>query len=456
MFNYWKQMLFFLASPLSVLVFAQQPDPYNCLPETVIEIPDKQEFYPLLLSIFGKFVQGKPFNEQPPITCGDMQSLTSITFVGATTSPTYDLTGIEYAINLEEVSFAHAGAVSLEPLLSLKHLKSFIDESYRGIPVPHGHGACEEGYWKNDGSPLDFFTSIPQLETLELQERGITDLSPLTVLANLKNLTLACNVISDITPLRTLTKLESLDLSSNRITDLGPLSNLTNLTTLKLGHNCPESLEPLRNLKKLQVLEIAGDAFDPITHTGCPLADFRVLSEFHDLEQLVIADTNLSDLSFLNSLAKLKSLKLPRNTITDLAPFAEVLQKDYLPQYELDGTLTTVLDLSENNLSDLQPLVDVLENLDSRVYSLDLSYNCLDFSPGYEDVLIRQWLDRSFEGWSEPISEEAIDVQAIRRLEAAGLYIYYGDSKNGYRKPKCFMRTVPDPVVILRFYIPRN
>lgn len=106
--NLWGSLISLLCLMFPINV-AQQPDPYNCPPETILDIPDSWLYLTAL---------GKPLNGQ--ITCGDMQSLTR---VGAMITRV-DLAGIVYAINLEELTFANSEVVSFAPLASLKKLTS--------------------------------------------------------------------------------------------------------------------------------------------------------------------------------------------------------------------------------------------------------------------------------------------------------------------------------------------
>ena len=114
-----------------------QPDPYNCPPDTIIEIPDKSEFYPRLIAHFGKSVGDL-------ITCADLQSLTEF---GGMSGGTIDLTGIEYAINLTSLSFANVPIKSLTPLKGLKKL-TFLGSYVDAIPLPGGFD-CDEGGFRS-------------------------------------------------------------------------------------------------------------------------------------------------------------------------------------------------------------------------------------------------------------------------------------------------------------------
>ena len=90
------------------------------------------------------------------------------------------------------------------------------------------------------------------LESLDLYYNVIVDVSPLKELTKLESLGLGYNVIVDVSPLKDLTNLEALALEHNAIIDVSPLKELKNLTWLDLGHNAIVDVSPLKELTKLE------------------------------------------------------------------------------------------------------------------------------------------------------------------------------------------------------------
>ena len=90
---------------------------------------------------------------------------------------------------------------------------------------------------------------------LELENKGIIDLSGLENAVNLTNLSLSNNNISDISALSKLTKLQFLYLSNCNITDITALKDMTNLYSLNLSHNNIENISALSNIAKIIKLE---------------------------------------------------------------------------------------------------------------------------------------------------------------------------------------------------------
>ena len=157
-----------------------------------------------------------------------------------------DVTGLEYCINLDNLSLL--------------------------------------GNQISDISPL---ANLTNLTLLMLGENQISDLTALSGLTNLNSLAIPTNGISDISQLSQLTNLEVLWLMNNQITDISPLSNLTNLTTLFLGDNQISDLSSLSSLPKLTALEIKSNE----------IADIAPLVENGDLAEEDIVDLQGNPLS---------------------------------------------------------------------------------------------------------------------------------------------------------------
>jgi hypothetical protein len=136
------------------------------------------------------------------------------------------LTGLEYALNLEELWIRWNHVSDLSPLAGLTNLR-FLD----------GHG--------ND---------------------VISDVSPLAGLTNLETLILRYNSISDVSALSGLTNVEHLHLEWNRITDISALSGMTSLSEANLQYNDFSDISALAGLTRLSFLDIRGN---PLNADAC-------------------------------------------------------------------------------------------------------------------------------------------------------------------------------------------
>ncbi|MBN1507725.1 MAG: hypothetical protein JW955_12815 [Sedimentisphaerales bacterium] len=107
-----------------------------------------------------------------------------------------DLTGLEYAVNLQELNLRYHEIRDISPLSGLSGLRT----------------AVLLGNRINDLAPL---SGLSDLETLDLEQNEIEDISALSGLSSLRSVGLHRNFISDIQPLLTLTGLAWIDLRAN-------------------------------------------------------------------------------------------------------------------------------------------------------------------------------------------------------------------------------------------------
>ena len=128
-------------------------------------------------------------------------------------------------VNLEKLSLS--GNLNVGDHI-LKNLKSLRIEKYLGENI---------------------FSSLKNLEKLEIIKSDLEDISFLEGIKSIKHLSLRENKIKDISSLGFLTSLKFLDVSYNSIGDLSPLNSLEKLYVFKGEHNpleiCPENEGPL-------------------------------------------------------------------------------------------------------------------------------------------------------------------------------------------------------------------
>ncbi len=146
----------------------------------------------------------------------DMLGLTSL---AAEARGITNLTGLEYALNLERLWIRWNHVSDLSPLAGLTNLR-FLDG--------HGNDVI------SDVSPL---AGLTRLETLILRYNRITSISALSTLTNLVHLHLEWNDITGVSGLSELQSLEEVSLQYNQFTDISPLAGLTNLSFLDIRGN---------------------------------------------------------------------------------------------------------------------------------------------------------------------------------------------------------------------------
>ena len=209
-----------------------------------------------------------------PISADDMLNLRSLDRWGRGSGPDIsDLTGLEFASNLEHLTIAHRSVSDLSPIAGLAHLSLLY----------LGHNVI------SDISPL---AELTNLRTLLLYGNKVSDISPLAGLTNLEHLNIHNNSISDLSPLAGLTNLEYLVLHNNSISDLSSLAGLAKLAspqTLYLYHNSISDLSPL-------VANTGLENGDTIFVFGNPLSDTSINTHIPTLRSrgVTVHNTKLS------------------------------------------------------------------------------------------------------------------------------------------------------------------
>ena len=211
-----------------------------------------------------------------PIALSEMAALPRLEAPNANIS---DLTGLEFATNLTELSLG---------------------------PKRVGNE------WRNSNAVSDLspLAGLTRLTLLHLPNNSISDLSPLANLTKLTKLRLGGNSISDISAVAGLTQLESLSLWANSISNSSPVEALTNLTELNLSGNSISSIVSVAGLTQMTWLHLQSNR----------ISDISALAGLTNLTALRLDRNSISDISALSSLTHLTELRLDRNSITDLSP----------------------------------------------------------------------------------------------------------------------------------------
>ncbi len=316
------------------------------------------------------------------ITEIEMEELTSL---DAEDKNIKDLTGMEYAINLEELKLSENKINEVDPLVDLENLENInlFENEICAVEIEKLsdiNNLTRLNLGKNNISDIEPFSGMEQLERLVLYYNDIKDLEPLADLDNLESLWLAVNEISDIEPLSNLDKLEALQLGSNDISDIESLADLNRLETLYLGSNDISDIEPLSGLDKLEWLTLSDNN----------ISDIDLLSDFDKLERLSLGRNEISDIEPLADLDKLEWLTLYDNEINDINPLDSLKKLEILSissnQINYAGPLAELpklktLRISSNNLICIEALSG-LENLEV----VELRNNYIDISSGSDAI----------------------------------------------------------------------
>ena len=269
---------------------------YTVLPPRIIADPNLRDAIAEAL--------GREDSNSAPIT---LQEMATLTILRASNRDIKDLTGLEHAVNLEELWISKNPASDLSPLANLKKLTGL-------------------GAWETPISDLSPLANLPKLRWLDFGHTptdgnrnliGNLDLTPLANITSLKKLTFYACGIRDISPLANLTGLTHLAVGGNRdISDALPVAGLINLEHLDFHHDSISDLAPLAGLANLRHLNLYDNRL---------ISDLSPLISLTELTELRLARNMISDVSPLAGLANLEKLTLSDNLISDVSPLKELI-----------------------------------------------------------------------------------------------------------------------------------
>lgn len=273
-----------------------------------------------------------------PITCGAMETLTSVIVSG---SGIESLAGLQYATNLERL---HAFDNAIDHLWPLANSAS--------------------------------------LDELQLHGNDVADLTPLADLTGLSILIVSDNPIDTIDIVDAFEGLTHFGAARTTIDTIGVLSGKSSLVYLWLnGATEISDFSPLGTLPGLVTLLVGGTQFDD--------ADMVLLDGKTALARLQLWATTVSDLSVLADLDLEYELDLNGSEVSDLTPIHHMtalqrLRAGWLDlsdadiAFLADFTALTFLDLSGNALTSLEMLAAHPALGDGDI--LDVGNNLLDLN----------------------------------------------------------------------------
>jgi hypothetical protein len=237
------------------------------------------------------------------------ENILRLTELDATSRNIIDITGINYAKNLQNLNLSNNQLTNIAPktfegLTSLNYL--FIDNNQLTIIKPKT------------------FEGLINLKSLGLANNKITNLGPAIFngLTRLDYLSLANNHLKNIAPKAFvgLTNLQCLALDGNRLTSLvpTPFTGLASLNTLFLSRNQLTSLDPL--------------TFDGLTKLNSLTLDYNQLTNIDFLSSLNL--TNYKSLCYqtiyLKMLERTKELPISTNN-------PKFIKEDETSKYNIEG-----------------------------------------------------------------------------------------------------------------------
>ena len=231
-----------------------------------------------------------------PITAEEMATLTRIV---ANDAGIRDLTGLQFATELEFVEFRDNAISDLSHFAGLTKIvligisgNQISDLSPLSGLIELRHLSIHHNPEISDLSPLKGLRNLNYLSFVGSSK--ISDISPLAGLTSLKNFVMWDSPISDLSPLKGLTNLETLDICGSKASDISQIAKLTGLKELYLNENGISDVSPLRILSGLTHLSLAGNEISDLT----PLASLR------NLKWIALQRNEISSLSALGPIQK--------------------------------------------------------------------------------------------------------------------------------------------------------
>ena len=197
--------------------------------DAVVTINDPAVFDAVASQAFGANV------DATELRCSDLARVTRLNVTGARS-----LAGLEYAVNLSQLTVRNSGVSSLAPVEGLARLTTL---NVTGSSL----------------TTLHSLPALPALVALDISTNLVSDLTPLANVPGLTYLKANGNAISDISGLEDLRELVWVDLSDNPITDITALSGHEHLETLLLNDNFISDAGPLSGAARLQRLSLANN-----------------------------------------------------------------------------------------------------------------------------------------------------------------------------------------------------
>lgn len=294
------------------------------------------------------------------ITQSDMLNLTVLPAISLGIS---DLSGLEFAKNLQQLSLYDNHISNLTPIAGLTGLTDL----YLG---------------KNQISDLSPLSSLTQLTTLLIENNQVVDLSPLENLKQLSFLDLSGNQVSNVSPVGALPQLFALFLQSNQITTISSLSGLSSIGILDISDNHVSDLEPLKNRVSLQMLmadrnHITNLAplsnlvqLGSLTVSNNQIVDIGAVSTLTNLTRLDLGFNKIASIASISGLHKLEDLKLNNNQVALASPL-------------MSATALIAVDLSNNLITNISGILAL-----THLSALNVSYNYLDVSSGSPSMVL--------------------------------------------------------------------
>lgn len=223
--------------------------------------------------------------------------------------------------------------------------------------------------------------SFSKLQTLTLNNCGLSTTQPLSGLTALTYLDLSNNTIRDISALEAMIDLQELYLQRNALTDLDALQACTLLTKLDISYNTVTTLSPVLVLSALDWLDASQNSITSLSgierlanlqhlYVGYnKLTDISPVADCTKLVDLVVGSNQLTDISDLSALTTMMYIDFSHNQVTTLPAWPKSCKL-----VTIDGSYNLLT--SVDALAGLESLNNVYMDYNAGLSSIEKLASC--------------------------------------------------------------------------------
>jgi len=283
------------------------------------------------------------------VTIGDLENYIPFTGSGPTVLATIPFNSAAFTDTVhtlplyfvdEQFSFLDSTVINMFPDIPVPYLEQSqvtllpLADRVVTFPDPELESVIRGIVYPNGGSQPIMLSQVLPIQSLNLVERSIKDLTGIDQLMNLNDLEMSYSSVSNLGPVSALKNMAYLTGASTDIRDLSPIAGLTGIWYLDFSGDSLTSIAALANMKNLQTANLQNNR----------ISDLRPLANLKSVYTLRLSNNNLTSIAPLAGMTNLGRVELDGNGISDLSAMIA------LPNLYL-------VNLANNNISDISALI---------------------------------------------------------------------------------------------------
>lgn len=290
------------------------------------------------------------------------------------------LTDLHYFVGLESLTAHDIPGADYAFLAEMPHLKNL---SLAGCSL--------------SSDALKYIGGCTELETLDLSNCGISNISALSTLNQLKVLNLDDNSINNLTALGKCSSLEELHICRNAVTALTPLASLSNLKILDVSLNSIDTIAPIIKCTSLSELNVSDNK----------LTDLEGIGSLKNLTSLIASKNEIESVEGIEKCTKLEVFNLANNLLVDISGLANI------------KTLTDI-NIDYNDVLEVPDFVD-----DCALVSFSAAHNFLEDCEGLSGLPNLNYVNMDYNNIRDISC--LLDCNCLVQVNVFGTYIKDAD-----------------------------